>query len=156
MEWGGLSVDARATVAPPAPGELLVSQQELQLWGKACLVRAGSEPGPAAIMAAILLEADMRGHYSHGFNRLNIYCEDIRSGACTPNQSPLVVTETAAAALVDGQAGLGGVVGEFCMKLAIEKARNSGVGWVTARNSNHFGIAGHYSMMAQRSGMIGM
>ena len=57
---------------------------------------------------------------------------------------------------MDGGDGLGGVVGEFCMRLAIKKAREAGIGWVTARNSNHFGIAGHYSMMAEREGLLGL
>ena len=64
----------------------------------------------------------------------------------------MVVTETPGAALVDGRDGLGGVVAEFCMELAISKARRVGVAWVTARNSNHFGIAGHYSLMAGELG----
>ena len=62
------------------------------------------------------------------------------------------MTETPGAALVDGRDGLGGVVAEFCMELAISKARRVGVAWVTARNSNHFGIAGHYSLMAGELG----
>ena len=45
---------------------------------------------------------------------------------------------------------------QFCMELAIKKAKEAGVGWVTARNSNHFGIAGHYSIMAQREGLLGL
>ena len=74
------------------------------------------------------------------------------SGICRPNTAPVVVHETPGAALVDGRDGLGGVVAEFCMELAISKARRVGVAWVTARNSNHFGIAGHYSLMAGELG----
>ena len=77
------------------------------------------------------------------------------SGACKPNLPPLILKETAAAGFVDGQDGLGGVVAQFSMELAIKKAKEVGVGWVTARNSNHYGIAGHYSMMAQREGLLG-
>ena len=57
---------------------------------------------------------------------------------------------------MDGRDGLGGVVAQFSMELAIKKAKEVGVGWVTASNSNHFGIAGHYSMMAQREGLLGL
>ena len=66
----------------------------------------------------------------------------------------MVLHETPGAALVDGRDGLGGVVAEFCMELAISKARRVGVAWVTARNSNHFGIAGHYSLMAGELGWL--
>ena len=90
----------------------------------------------------MLVEADRRGHYSHGFNRLDIYHGDIVSGICQPNSEPVIERETKGAALVDGRDGLGGLVAEFSMELAIRKAREVGVGWVTAKNSNHFGIAG--------------
>ena len=77
------------------------------------------------------------------------------SGIVKPNNDPKVVNESVAAALVDGRDGLGGVVAEFSMELAIQKAKTAGVGWVTAKNSNHYGIAGHYSMMAEREGLCG-
>ena len=157
MEWGGISVDADEdpTNTSVEDYEVLVTESSLLEWAVACLSKAGADEAPARTQASILLAADKRGHYSHGFNRLDIYCNDIKSGVCKPNQVPVVDNETAAAALVDGRDGLGGVVGEFAMKLAIEKAKTAGVGWVTARNSNHFGIAGHYSMMAEKEGLIG-
>ena len=64
--------------------------------------------------------------------------------------------ETASTALIEGNNSLGAVVGNFAMGVAIEKARHSGVGWVTVRGSNHFGIAGHYSAQALRQNMLGM
>ena len=72
------------------------------------------------------------------------------SGICRPNNEPVIVRETPGAALVDGRDGLGGVVAEFSMELAIRKAREVGVGWVTARNSNHFGIAGKLRLSVER------
>ena len=64
---------------------------------------------------------------------------------CDPNSKPSIVKETGSTALVDGNNGLGAVVGNFAMNLAINKARETGVGWVSVRGSNHFGIAGHYA-----------
>ena len=170
--WGDLDLSSSnpAEEEEGAGEEVVVSVEELLLWSTACLVMAGAEEGPARQQAELLLAADRRGHYSHGFNRwgsglgkiflsvlrLGIYCSDIQSGACVPGAAPRVVRETVAAALVDGAAGLGAVVGRFCMELAISKAKEAGVGWVTARNSNHFGIAGHYSAMAERAGLLGM
>jgi LDH2 family malate/lactate/ureidoglycolate dehydrogenase len=58
--------------------------------------------------------------------------------------------------VVDGDSGLGLVIAPFAMKVAIEKARIAGTGWVSVRNSNHFGIAGHHAMMALEHDMIGM
>ena len=56
---------------------MLVAEAELLGWAVSCLMRAGAGRGPATTMARILLAADTRGHYSHGFNRLDIYCGDI-------------------------------------------------------------------------------
>lgn len=61
---------------------------------------------------------------------------------------PTILKETVATAWIDGNALLGPVVGKFCMELAIKKAKECGIGWVVAKGSNHFGIAGYYSMMA--------
>ena len=158
MEWGGISVDAAEDNIEEVVDddyEVLVSEEVLLDWAVDCLCKAGAEEGPARTQAKILLAADKRGHYSHGFNRLDIYCNDIISGVCQPNNTPVVENDKLAAALVDGRDGLGGVVGEYAMNVAIEKAKSTGVGWVTAKNSNHFGIAGHYSMMAERQGLIG-
>ena len=158
MEWGGISVDAAEDNIEEVVDddyEVLVSEEVLLDWAVNCLCKAGAEEGPARTQAKILLAADKRGHYSHGFNRLDIYCNDIISGVCQPNNTPVVENDKLAAALVDGRDGLGGVVGEYAMNVAIEKAKLTGVGWVTAKNSNHFGIAGHYSMMAERQGLIG-
>ena len=153
MEWGSINVAAEEDTNREAVDEdyeVLVSESSLLDWGVACLCKAGAESGPARTQATILLAADRRGHFSHGFNRLDIYCNDILSGACKPNNVPVKATDKVAAALVDGRDGLGGVVGEFAMNIAIEKAKATGVGWVTAKTSNHFGIAGHYSMMAEQ------
>lgn len=107
-------------------------------------------------LADVLVSADYRGHYSHGLNRLQYYINDITTGACDPHGQPFVVQQSSATALVDGANTLGPVVGNFCTLLAIEKARQSGVGWVVARNSNHYGIAGWYSEQCARAGMIGL
>ena len=64
--------------------------------------------------------------------------------------------ETASTALIEGNNSLGAVVGNFAMGVAIEKAKSTGVGWVTVRGSNHFGIAGHYSAQALSQNMLGM
>jgi len=90
------------------------------------------------------------------FHRLGVYVRDIQSKACFPNAQPTVVRETVSAALVDGNAGFGAVVGQFSMELAMQKAKETGVGWVTARNSNHFGIAGYYTAMAEKQGLVGL
>ena len=67
-----------------------------------------------------------------------------------------IVHETPSTAVVDGDAGLGLVVAPFAMQVAIDKAKNVGTGWVSVKNSNHFGIAGSHAMMALQHDMIGI
>jgi LDH2 family malate/lactate/ureidoglycolate dehydrogenase len=111
----------------------------------------------AALTARVLVEADVRGIDSHGVARLeSLYLERLRNGMITPNPQVRVVHETPLSVVLDADSGLGPPVGERAMRTCIEKARASGVGFATVRHSNHFGIAGHYSMMALEHDMIGI
>uniref|UniRef100_A0A0K8TRR8 Hipothetical protein n=1 Tax=Tabanus bromius TaxID=304241 RepID=A0A0K8TRR8_TABBR len=110
----------------------------------------------AVEMADLLVAADVRGHFSHGMNRLEMYINDLLKNATNGKATPTILKETPATAWVDGQNGLGAVVGNFCMDLAIEKAKKVGVGWVCAKRSNHYGIAGWYSLRAMNQGVIGI
>lgn len=121
-----------------------------------CFRACQTSDAHAREMADLLVEADYRGHFSHGMNRLAMYVNDLRSGATDGTVRPVVLQQTAGTAWVDGCNGLGAVIGNFCMDLAIEKARQCGVGVVVAKGSNHYGIAGWYAMRAQRQGLIGM
>ncbi|XP_023341588.1 uncharacterized protein LOC111711452 [Eurytemora carolleeae] len=137
--------------------DVIVNEQELMRFGTQCLMSAGSCEEHASKHIAVLIEADRRGHYSHGFNRLRgHYVADIRSKICSPNSIPSIEKETVSTAVVNGNNSLGAVVGHFAMDLAISKAKETGVGWVTVRGSNHFGIAGHYAKKALDEGMIGL
>lgn len=107
-------------------------------------------------MADLLIEADHRGHFSHGMNRLEMYVNDLTCGTVDGNAKPKLLKETVATAWVDGSNALGAVVGNFCMNLAMEKAKTVGIGMVSAKGSNHYGIAGWYTTMAQRHGLIGI
>ncbi|RUS68584.1 hypothetical protein EGW08_023655 [Elysia chlorotica] len=82
--------------------------------------------------------------------------EDLINGFNAVDKEPEILKQTPATALVDGNNCLGPVVGKYCIDLAIEKAKSMGIGWVCAKGSNHFGIAGWYSMRAMEEGLIGM
>ena len=103
-----------------------------------------------------LLSADLRGVDSHGIARLSGYVRlwEVKRVNARPNIR--VIHETPSTAVVDGDSGLGLVVAPFAMKLAIEKARQCGTGWVSVQHSNHFGIAAHHAMMALEEDMIGI
>ncbi len=110
----------------------------------------------ARITADVLVAADLRGVDSHGVARLRRYVNGLRDGIMRPHPNAQVVTETPATALVDARAGLGQPVAYRAMERAIQKALDVGAGFVTVRNSNHFGIAGYYAMMALELNCIGI
>jgi len=110
----------------------------------------------AAIAATALLAADVRGIDSHGVARLSGYVRLWQAKRINATPNIQIVHETPSTAVVDGDAGLGLVVAPFAMQVAIDKAKNAGTGWVSVRNSNHFGIAGYHAMMALLHDMIGM
>jgi LDH2 family malate/lactate/ureidoglycolate dehydrogenase len=118
--------------------------------------KMGCPEADAVLAADVLLRSDLRGIDSHGVARLSGYVrlwEKKRINA-TPNIK--IVHETPTTATVDGDGGLGLVVAPFAMKLAIEKAKTYGSGWVSVKNSNHFGIAGYHSLLAVEQDMIGI
>ena len=109
----------------------------------------------AVLAADVLLRSDMRGIDSHGVARLSGYVRLWEKGRINSTPNIRVVHETPTTATVDGDAGLGLVVAPFAMNVAIEKARQFGSGWVSVRNSNHFGIAGYHALKAVENDMIG-
>jgi len=110
----------------------------------------------ARITSEVLVIADLRGIGSHGVARLRRYVDGLRSGMMIVRAKPEVVSETPATALIDAGAGLGQPVSRYAMQKAIQKAIEVGAGFVAVRNSNHYGIAGYYAMMALEHDCIGM
>jgi LDH2 family malate/lactate/ureidoglycolate dehydrogenase len=106
-------------------------------------------------VADCLLLADLRGVDSHGMIRLPVYAERIRKGVVNPRPVPRIIRTIGATALLDGDNGLGAVVGARGMERAIELAADAGIGFVGVRRTNHFGIAAFYVQKAIRQGLIG-
>ncbi len=121
------------------------------------MTKLGVPEEDARIVGSVLLCADTRGVESHGMHRLgSYYGSRIQKGYMNPLTPYQVISETPTTALIDGGNGLGQVVSHKAMKMCIAKAKASGLAAVTIRNSNHYGIAGYYSMMAMDEGMIGI
>lgn len=116
----------------------------------------GCSDDNAAMATRVLLSADLRGVDSHGIARLSGYVRLWEAGRI--NANPIIITthETPSTAVIDGDKGLGLVVAPAAMEVAIMKARNVGTGWVSVKNSNHFGIAGYHAMLALENDMIGI
>lgn len=110
----------------------------------------------ARITADVLVMADLRGIDSHGVARLRRYVDGLQAGVMVAKPGIKVVRETPATALIDAGAGLGQPVSRSAMQKAIQKAKKVGAGFVTVCNSNHYGIAGYYAMMALENDCIGI
>lgn len=108
------------------------------------------------IITDVLMLSDIYGIESHGAQRLVRYHKGISSGMIKVDAKPEIVFETPVSAVIDGHEGMGQLIGHFGMELAIKKAKASGIGIVTARESNHYGIAGYYAKMACDEGLIGI
>ncbi|WP_324675691.1 Ldh family oxidoreductase [Hymenobacter sp. GOD-10R] len=116
----------------------------------------GCPDDDATLATESLLAADLRGIDSHGVARLIGYVRLWEAGRINPTPRVGVVYETPSTAVIDGDGGLGLVVAPKAMNVALEKARVAGTGWVSVKNSNHFGIAGYHAMKALAHDMIGM
>lgn len=113
-------------------------------------------PGEDARLAAdVLALSDLRGIDSHGVARLHTYFDMLSLGRINPKPTLKIVREHKSVATVDGDNGLGLVVGPKSMDIAVSKAAEFGSGWVSVCNTNHFGIASYYSFMALKKDMIG-
>lgn len=109
-----------------------------------------------AIQAAdVLSKADLRGIDSHGVARLRTYVDMFKIGRLNPKPNIRIVRERKSVATVDGDSGLGLVVGPKANEIAMEKASQYGSGWVSVCNTNHYGIASYYSLKALERDMIG-
>lgn len=138
--------------------ESIVPERELHDFVVRCMEAVGTNTEHADVLADLIVAADTRGHYSHGLNRLDMYVNSIKTKTTSDGQgkNPQIVKQTVATALVEGNNILGPAVGKFAIDLAIQKAKEAGIGFVTVKGSNHFGIAGWYGMRAMEQGLIGM
>jgi LDH2 family malate/lactate/ureidoglycolate dehydrogenase len=134
---------------------MLVTESFLRKFTENIFLSMGCSDAHAKLAADVLLKSDMRGIDSHGVARLTGYARLWEKKRINTKPDIKIIHETATTATVDGDAGLGLVVAPFAMQIAIEKAEKYGSGWVSVRNSNHFGIAGYHTLMAVEKDMIG-
>ncbi len=117
--------------------------------------KLGVPPQDARATADNLVQANLRGIDSHGVARLARYVNGLRQGVMLAQPRESITVETPTTVTIDAGAGLGQPVSHRAMMMAIEKAQAYGCGFATVRNSNHYGIAGYYAMMALAYDMIG-
>jgi len=123
---------------------------------KALFIKTGCNEEDAATIAEVLLAAELRGIESHGMLRIPDYYNLWKTKRINTSPNIKIVHETPSTAVIDGDSAFGMITGKKAMQLAIDKAKAVGSGWVSTRNSNHYGIAGYYAMMALQHDMIGI
>ena len=134
---------------------MVITESHLRRFTEKTFLSMGCTPVHATLAADVLLKSDLRGIDSHGVARLTGYVRLWEKKRINTKPDIKIVHQTPTTATIDGDAGLGLVVAPFAMKVAIEKAEQYGSGWVSVRNSNHFGIAGYHALMAVEKDMIG-
>lgn len=120
------------------------------------LVRAGVSREDAGIILDTIVFANRRGVATHGVGRLPLYIHKIKAGHYNPKNEIEVISDNAAYALLDAHNGFGQVVADKAVRIAIQKAKEFGIGIVGVRNSNNFGTAGYFGDLAARNGCAAM
>ena len=133
-----------------------VDARQLEQVCSAVLQHRDIPPDDADFVAHTLVETDLRGVHSHGSMRLGRYVRELKSGVTNPHPRIGISEEGPAFARVDGDGGLGQLVGRLAMQTCMAKARSAGSATVTAYRSRHFGAAGTYCLMAAAEGLIGL
>ena len=133
-----------------------VNHEKLANFSISALRKVGVPQEDAQITANLLVATDLRGIDSHGAARFVLYIRGLKEGRINPKPQTKIYSRAPATAVMDGDKGLGFVVGYRAMMEAIRRAEATGAGFVTVRNSSHFGAGGNYSMMALSHDMIGI
>lgn len=132
-----------------------VGYEDLKSYEQKIFQAVGLGEKEAGAVAELLVHADLRNVRSHGVLRTVPYVDKIRKGGASLKSAYPVVKETANTAVIDAQGGLGALAGEKAVAIAREKAKNSLISMVVVRNSNHFGMGGHWALKLAGDDMIG-
>src|SRR5258706_3271899 len=141
----------------PPQDQVLVPEAGLRRTTTQIFEKLGVTPEDAADAADVLAMTASRGVETHGVsNMLRVYVRDYRAGKLDPRPGWRITRESPGTAVIDAERRLGIMVGPKAMRLAMDKARQVGVGVVTVFNSGHFGAIGHYAMQAALQDMVGV
>lgn len=133
-----------------------VKIKEIEAKVVSAFIKAGVSEEDAKIVTRVLTDAQMKGIFTHGYIRVPKYIECIKAGGLIPKSEITTLVDTPSWALVDGCGGLGIAISCKATELAIKKAKETGVGIVNVRGSQHFGPAGYYTAMCADAGLMGI
>jgi L-2-hydroxycarboxylate dehydrogenase (NAD+) len=147
---------AIATGVPILQPELTVTFDRLKAFIQEALIRLGLPDSDATTVATLMAEADLQGSDGHGVTRLPQYTRRIKAGGFNVRPNIQIVREQAGTALLNGDNGMGHLVMKRAAEIAIDKARSTGIAWVSSQFSNHAGPASLYARMPLAHDMIGL
>lgn len=133
-----------------------ISCENYKKLGKRIFQALGFSEEESIQITEVLLYADLFGVESHGISRIQKYYRLLKEGIVNKAAVPEKIFETPISAVYDAKSAMGQIVSVNAMKEAIKMAKEHGVGMVEVKNSNHYGIAGYYALMAARQGVIGV
>jgi LDH2 family malate/lactate/ureidoglycolate dehydrogenase len=136
--------------------QLTISEPALRSFCEAVFLKLAVEPAEARIWADAIMEASLRGVDSHGVLVLPMYAAMIQAGGIRTGVATETVSDGGSTAVLDGGGGIGFTISDRAMDLAIERAADFGISFITVRNSNHFGAAAYYAMKSLPRDMIGI
>ncbi|HEV7349746.1 Ldh family oxidoreductase [Telluribacter sp.] len=138
------------------PNSTLFTAEQLRRFTTRIFEYFGVPAEDAALAADVLAYSDEHGIDSHGVARLKTYYDLLKAGRINPRPDIKIIRGKGSVATVDGDNGLGLVVGPKCMEMAMERADSFGSGWISVSNTNHYGAAGYYPVMALKQDLIGL
>lgn len=133
-----------------------ISNDLLHLKLKNVLIKSGIKEYDAQIAAEVLIEGNLRNYLSHGVDRVFQILEGLKHKTINPNACAKILVDLPGVSVIDGDFGLGYLLGKKAMELAVEKAKRVGVGVVGVINTSHLGVLAYYSEIASRNGCIGV
>jgi uncharacterized oxidoreductase len=136
--------------------DVIISAPKLIAAVEAIVAKGGSSAREAKLVAENLVEANLKGHDSHGVGMIPRYVESLKEGGLSVNQAPKFELDTGPLVRLDGQAGYGQVIGHDTMQIAIERARQHGLAAVALHNAHHIGRIGAWAEMAVAVGLVSM
>ena len=135
---------------------MIISHTKLRDLARRIVTAGGSSAEEAETVTDHLLEANLRGHDSHGVGMLMAYVRDLGAGTLKANQTPEIVSDTGIVSVWDARAGYGQVIARQAVEWAIGAARQHGVAVNGLRNAHHIGRVGTYGEIAARAGMVSL
>ena len=131
-----------------------IDPDRLRDFATAIYAAAGMQQAEARLCADTLVQADLWGHQSHGVMRLSWYAARLKTGVCNPKAQPELVVDAGGIALIDGHDAMGQVLAARAAQEAVSRAKAHGIAAVGIQNSNHFGTALYFTLMAARQGCV--